>query len=137
MRKSIDKRNTGRIKMPNIFIEYKVKGSDTPFKVEIVNISSGGLCFLRNSILTKNDVLLIKFPFKNAKVILEAQVLRLDGREVGVKFLNPEDEIGRFVEAFNYEYPSLSREAKGKGQPLLFTKSRDDEDDPDSALDID
>ncbi len=138
MRKSIDKRNTGRIRTPHILVEYKLKGTDALFKVELVNVSSGGMCFLRNSVVAKNDILVIRFPFKSSKVILEAQVLRIDGREVGVKFTSPEEEIGRFVDSFNYEYASLASQAKDRQQPLLFSKKTDDDDmDPDRMLEID
>ena len=117
---AMDRRNFDRLKNPRFLIEYKIDGSNSIYEVEIINISAGGICFLRKSIINKNDIIQIKFPFKSRKVILSGKVLRIDGKEVAVKFLNRDDEIERFVKVFNKEYPYL-KEKSIKGDGKLYS----------------
>ena len=49
---------------------------------------------------------MLKTNFKTRKVILNGQIVRVDGREVAVRFANSEDEIKTFVDTFN-AYPHL------------------------------
>ncbi len=140
MKKSIDKRTYDRIKTPKFVVEYKIKGRDPVYQVELINLGAGGMCFLRNSILTRDDQLLIKFPFKTRKVILNGQIVRIDGREVAVRFDNGEDEIKTFVDTFNEEYPVLSRNAAGKTGMLRMPgdiPQNSDEDDMKNIFNID
>jgi hypothetical protein len=109
MARSIDKREHNRVKPLNLNIEYRYKKDDSVYKVPIINISAGGICFIRNSIINKGDLLQIKFPFKSKKIILNAKVIRVEGREVALKFLDSEEKIERFVEVFNEEYPAISK----------------------------
>ncbi|MCU0820910.1 MAG: PilZ domain-containing protein [Spirochaetes bacterium] len=107
---NIDKRNHKRLKTRDLTIIYKVEGQDVVYKADVINISSGGICFLRSAYLEVGDVMHIKFPFKSRKVILTAKVIRMDGREAGIKFLDTDDHIERFIKVFNEEYPHLKRE---------------------------
>ncbi|HDP80824.1 MAG TPA: PilZ domain-containing protein [Spirochaetes bacterium] len=111
MKKSFDKRTFPRIRTPKLVIDYKIKETEQVYKAELLDVSAGGLGFLRNAIISKNDVLIIKFPFKTQKILLTGQVIRLDGREVGVRFENPDSEIEKFVETFNDEYSYLLKSA--------------------------
>ena len=117
-KRSIDKRDHQRIRTSKLTVEFKVKGSESVNKVDVVNVAAGGICFLRNSIVSKGDILAIKFPFKFTKILMNGEIIRLDGREVAVKFLNSEDEIKRYVEAFNEEYPTIEKEASKKDSIL-------------------
>jgi hypothetical protein len=92
------------MKTENFFIEYMKKDDETVYRVETINISSGGICFLRNSLITEGEIIIIKFPFKSRKVILSAKILRVEGREVGASFIDKDIQINRFVKAFNEEY---------------------------------
>jgi hypothetical protein len=109
MAQSIDKREYNRVRPLNLHIEYRHKRDDSVYKVSIINISAGGICFIRNSIIHKGDILQIKFPFKSKKIILNAKVIRVEGREVAIKFLESEEKIDKFVEIFNEEYPIISK----------------------------
>ena len=109
MARSLDKREYNRVRALNLFIEYRYKRGNSVYRVPIINISAGGICFIRNSIIHKGDVLQIKFPFKSKKIILNAKVIRVEGREVAIKFLDSEEKIDKFVEVFNEEYPIISK----------------------------
>jgi len=98
------------------------------------------MCFLRNSILTRDDQLLVRFPFKTRKVILNGHIVRIDGREVAVRFANTEEEIKTFVDTFNEEYPLLARNSEKKGRMLRMPGENyhdSDEDDMKNIFDID
>ncbi|HPI15356.1 MAG TPA: PilZ domain-containing protein [Spirochaetota bacterium] len=140
MKKSIEKRTYDRIKTSKFAVEYKIKGRDTVYNVELINLGAGGMCFLRNSILTRDDQLLVRFPFKTRKVILNGHIVRIDGREVAVRFANTEEEIKTFVDTFNEEYPLLARNSEKKGRMLRMPGESyhdSDEDDMKNIFDID
>ena len=140
MKKSIEKRTYDRIKTSKLAVEYKIKGRDTVYNVELINLGAGGMCFLRNSILTRDDQLLVRFPFKTRKVILNGHIVRIDGREVAVRFANTEEEIKTFVDTFNEEYPLLTRNSEKKGRMLHMPGENyhdPDEDDMKNIFDID
>ncbi len=141
MARSIDKREYNRVKPLNLHIEYRYKKSDSVYKVFIINISAGGICFIRNSIIHKGDILQIKFPFKSKKIILDAKVIRVEGREVAIKFLDSEEKIDKFVEVFNEEYPLISKRDITLNERLSTEKIAYQNDksnkDLDSILNID
>ncbi len=140
MKKSLDKRNYNRIRTRSVIVDYKIKGDDTVYSVELVNLAAGGMCFLRNSIVNRDDILTVKFPFRSQKILLTGQVIRIEGREVAVKFLNNDDEIKKFVDIFNDEYPSLMKTAARKEDKLYVGGGPDSakqENDPNSIFDID
>lgn len=103
----MDKRDFNRIKTPRFFVEYRIRGSNAIDKVEVLNISAGGICFIRKSILNVNNILQIKFPFKTQKVVMTGLVARIDGQEVAAHFINNDEEIERFVKVFNNEYDEI------------------------------
>ena len=98
MVRKLEKRSTDRIKTPRFFIEYMIDGNDTLYSVEVINISSNGLCFIRDSVLKKGDMIRVKFPFKTRKIVLTGHIIRLDGREAAVKFAETEKNLDKFVE---------------------------------------
>jgi hypothetical protein len=104
MRNTPDKRYFDRLKINNFSIEYKIINSNSVNKADVINISAGGMCFLRTSILGKGDIIQIKLPFHAKKVILTGEIIRIEGREVAVKFLDEERQIDKFVENFNIEF---------------------------------
>lgn len=137
--RAMERRNFDRLKTTALFVEYKTNESDVVFKVEIINLSAGGVCFLRNSTINQNDVIQIKFPFRSRRIIMTGKVLRIDGKEVAVQFLNPEDEIERFVKIFNKEYPYLKRQLIQKDDNYLLMQNKEAVDDEDlkNIFDID
>lgn len=140
MVQGIEKREFERIKTPNLVIDYKINDSESIYQAEVVNLSAGGLLFLRNTFLVKNDQVLIKFPFKHKKILITGIVLRLDGREVGIHFTSSEAEVEKFVELFNQEYPQYKREISRKNKDALFDEAhekRKHSKKDDDMLDID
>lgn len=107
---NIDKRNHKRLKTHDLLIRYKLEGQPTVYKGELINVSAGGVCFLRSAYLQIGDVIHIKFPFKSKKMFLAARVIRVDGREAGIKFLDPDDKVEKFITVFNQEYPQLKKD---------------------------
>jgi hypothetical protein len=107
MRNTPDKRYFVRLKTNTFSVEYKITDTTGVYTARVINISAGGICFLRTSILEKGDILQIKCPFKSKKIILTAEVIRIEGREVAVKFLDDERQIEKFVESFNLEFLGL------------------------------
>ncbi len=114
MRNTPDKRIFIRLKTHNFSIEYKIAETTGVFNAKVINISAGGICFLRTSILEKGDIIQIKFPFKAKKIILTAEVKRIEGREVAVKFLDEEHQIEKFVENFNIEFLGIKTKSEKK-----------------------
>lgn len=117
MHGSLEKREHERIKTSRFIIEYMVKGFDAVYKAEVINMSAGGLCYLRDAIVRKGDEIRIKFPFKSRKVIFTGEVVRVVGREVGVQFIEDEEKIELLVGVMNQEYPALkvgSENVEGK-----------------------
>ncbi|MBN2401564.1 MAG: PilZ domain-containing protein [Spirochaetes bacterium] len=112
MRNTPDKRYFDRLKTNSFSIDYKIINTNGINKADVINISAGGICFLRTSILEKGDIIQIKFPFHARKVILTGEIIRIEGREVAVKFLDEERQIDRFVENFNIEFLGVKTKSK-------------------------
>ncbi len=112
MRNTPDKRYFDRLRTNSFFIEYKIINTTGVYKADVINISAGGMCFLRTSILEKNDILQIKLPFHAKKIILTGEIIRIEGREVAVKFLDEERQIDKFVENFNIEFLGVKTKNK-------------------------
>jgi hypothetical protein len=107
---NIDKRNHKRLRTHELIVKYKIEGQTVVHKADIIDISAGGICFLRSAYLEIGDVLQLKFPFESKKIVLTAKVIRVDGREAGVKFLDSDDQVEKFIKIFNLEYPKLKKE---------------------------
>ncbi len=137
MARSIEKRRHSRLKTERFSVEYMIKGFDTVYSAEVINISAGGLCFVRDAIVRRGDYLTLKFPFKTRKLIFSGEVLRVDGREVGISFHESEENIERLVEIFNHEYPSYHRAGPSKVEKLYARDSDRKADNNDKGfLDI-
>jgi hypothetical protein len=137
MARSIEKRRHTRLKTERFFVEYMMKGFDAVYRAEVINISAGGLCFVRDAVVRRGDFLTLKFPFKSKKIIFSGEVLRVDGREVGVSFHESEENIERLVEIFNHEYPSYQRAGTKKIEKLYVRESDRKADNNDNGfLDI-
>jgi|GEM_PF-681610 len=110
----LDKRETKRVKLTHFYIQYKMAGelsADAPvFSVEVLNMSAGGICFLRTSVLYKDDEILILFPFKSRTLTIRAKVIRVEGKEVAAIFQDKEDKIEMMVSVFNKEYKIIMDE---------------------------
>lgn len=137
MKKSIDKRIYDRIKPGKFAVDIKLKNSNTSYSADLINLSAGGMCFLRSSIINKGDELLVKFPFKTQKTVLQGEVIRVEGREVAVQFLNNDEDIKKFVDTFNLEFPTLARDNIRTVTKLSMPGHHEDSDDTTSIFDID
>jgi hypothetical protein len=112
MKNTPDKRYFDRLRTNTFSIEYKIINTSGVYKADVINISAGGMCFIRTSILEKSDIIQIKFPFHAKKVILTGEIIRIEGREVAVKFLDEERQIDKFVENFNIEFLGVKTKSK-------------------------
>ncbi|HRX15278.1 MAG TPA: PilZ domain-containing protein [Spirochaetota bacterium] len=122
MSRAFDKRDTDRISTEAFFVQYKLANDDNVFTVEVLNVSAGGMCFLRDSVLYKKDEIRILFPFKSRKMLLKGVVVRVEGREVAIQFQDKQERIDTFVKIFNNEYREISEENKqhSKSKQSLF-----------------
>lgn len=139
---NLDKRNHKRLKTQDLIVKYKVEGETTVYKAELINISAGGVCFLRSAYLELGNIIHLKFPFKSRKILLTAKVIRVDGREVGIKFLNPDEQIDKFIKTFNEEYPQLKKQERYRKKEDYYKEGlnpydEEDEDGIDDFLNID
>jgi hypothetical protein len=125
MRNTPDKRYFDRLKTNSFSVEYKIINTNGVNKADVINISAGGMCFLRTSILEKTDIIQIKFPFHTKKVILTGEIIRIEGREVAVKFLDEERQIDRFVENFNIEFLGVKTKSKMTHDKSNFDREED------------
>ena len=92
-----------RLSLHRLIIDAKQSGDVAAHKAEVVNVSAGGLCVLRKFTVTMGEEITFTFHFRSGSLSLAGGVVRTDGREVGIKFIGSEDEIARFVDAFNDE----------------------------------
>ncbi len=105
-----DKRETQRLKTRNLIMQYRLPGRDTTYTGEVINMSAGGLCFLRQGLIDKGTTIQIRFPAIAKKIILSGTVIRIDGRETSVKFTTDEKEIEQFIAEFNRFYALSKKE---------------------------
>lgn len=126
-----ERRDFERIRTDKFTVEYRVISDDHTVLADVINVSGGGICFLRNVPIKKGDVIQVLFPFKTKKVVLKAQVMRLEGREVGLKFIDEEKKVDEFVEIFNREYKIVKSETemREEREKNLFSHREGDIDD--------
>jgi hypothetical protein len=140
MSSSIDKRKINRVRTENFHVEVTANGSEDSCTVEVINVSGKGLCFIRNSVIERGEVLRFTIPFAEKRVSLWGKVIRISGREVAVNFLDRK-EIDSFIEIFNKEYVhGESLQTTGKGDRKLHRNMNADSDNGDDiefALDLD
>ncbi len=93
------------------------------------------MCFLRTAILAVDDLLNITFILSDQVIKIQGQVLRITGREVGVKFTSEKTDILKLFTALDKEYPKLKI---GPRQILSqFNESNDNHLDIDRMLRLD
>lgn len=115
MSQFLEKRKQLRIKLDKFKIKYRSNlDQGEPFESNVVNISTNGICFLCNSNIKKHEKIDILFPFQTAKIVLKAEILRIEGREVGAKFIDNSENLDSFVDTFNAEYNSISKVGDSK-----------------------
>lgn len=141
MHHSIDKRDRNRLKTINFHVDYKHIDGTQISTVEVINVGAGGLCFLGNSTLKINDIIIIKPPFKSKNIFLKGEVVRIEGREVAVKFLNTEKEIDTFIEFFEKEYSDIKKISADSSDKVFGNNSQKQnsslKDDWNKIFDID
>ncbi|MDA3901372.1 MAG: PilZ domain-containing protein [Spirochaetes bacterium] len=122
MSRAFDKRDSDRLDTEAFYVQYKLTNDENVFSVEVMNVSPGGICFLRDSVLYRKDEIKILFPFKSRKMLLKGEVVRVEGREVAVQFKDKQERIDLFVKIFNEEYREISNENKqhSKSKQSLF-----------------
>ena len=134
-----EKRKYPRVKNFRLFVETKGKDENNFYTVEIVNLAAGGLCFLRKFVVNMNDLLTFRFSFKSGPIALNGSVMRIYGREVGVKFLDDENELKSFVDNYNTEVAGLMIDHPHDTTKLVipgYTYDPKKEDDLSSMLEI-
>ncbi|MBN1499147.1 MAG: PilZ domain-containing protein [Spirochaetes bacterium] len=140
MGRSIDKRGFFRVKVEKFKVKYRIVNSESDgVEVEVVNVSAGGICFLRDTSLFKGETIEILFPFKTKKIILKAEILRVEGREVGIQFIDEKNKVSDFLDVFNSEYKLIKdySENKKKIPPLQSGKNISDSEYTDTQRDND
>jgi hypothetical protein len=114
MTKSFENRKFDRVRTEHLIIQYKHENDENVYEVEVINLAAGGICFLRNSVLTKGDTIKILFPFKSKKIVLLTKILRVEGRETAGKFEDNQDKIDSMIKLFNEEYQIIKKEREEK-----------------------
>ena len=102
-RQILDKRHTHRLKC-EIPVRYQIVGKKGIFSGRIINIGSGGLCMLRDTVISDHEFIKIFFPFKRKKQHVYCSVLRIEGREVALAYEMTEKEQTKFIDIFNLEF---------------------------------
>jgi len=129
-----------RVRTENFHVEVAADGSNDSCTVEVINVSAKGLCFIRNTVVERGDILRFVIPLAEKRVSLRGKVIRISGREVAVNFIDRE-EIDSFIEIFNKEYmhgESVHIEGKGGRKPARHMNADSGNgDDIESALDLD
>lgn len=122
MAQTLEKRKYNRIKTEHLIIQYQHENEDTIYDAEVINLSAGGICFLSKSVIHKDDMIKILFPFKTKKVILKSTILRVEGRETAAKFIEDQEKIDTMIRLFNKEYKIIKeeREAQEKEKNDLY-----------------
>ncbi len=124
------------MKINRLPVEYIIADGTIVYQAEIINISAGGICFIRTSILEKGDIIKLRFNLQEKKIVLTAKVVRIEGREAAVKFIDDEKQIERFVRYFNMELKAPG--AKDRNNTLKdFTGNNQDKEKKDYLFDTD
>ncbi|HEY1406382.1 MAG TPA: PilZ domain-containing protein [Spirochaetota bacterium] len=129
-----EKRNRERIRMNKLTVALLNKKSGARANAEVINISLGGMCFLRTSMFADNDLLEITFRLLGNDVIVYGEVLRIAGREVGIGFTSSESDINNLFLELNKEYPELKI---GSRIPLVGVIGDSDDGGVDKLLSLD
>jgi hypothetical protein len=82
---------------------YKIQGKEGIYHGLSFNISSYGMAFLRDTILSEGERLLFNFKLNLENVVIPGTVIRVLAKEVSVEFDLSDDEMMRFVKLFNQE----------------------------------
>jgi len=114
-----ERREYPRLKVIRFIAGLQTVGEGGFKKIEIVNISAGGLCFLQTSPLSIGENVMFNFTFRKCTVHMTGKVMRVDGREIGVKFTDSEDEIMKFVRLFNREISGMLITKKGTSRIMV------------------
>lgn len=114
MTKSFENRKFDRIRTEHLLIQYQHENEENVYEVEVINLGPGGICFIRNSFLIKDDIIKVLFPFKSKKVILKTKILRVEGREVAGEFIEDQEKIDTMINLFNGEYKIIKQEREEK-----------------------
>ncbi len=125
-----------RVHLFKFFVEAALKDEKKYTGVEIVNISAGGLCFLSKFIVSPGDEFTFRFPLKRGDIILPGKAVRINGREVGIRFTCDHDTIADFVDAYNEELHALTINKKEESRLILPGHEKDRISDSDDFLDI-
>ena len=130
-----ERRDSERIKTNNFTVECQFSTDSYPISANVINISDGGICLLRNVPIQKNDIIQVVFPFRTRKLILRAQVMRVEGREVGLKFMEDDEILADLTALFHREQKMHASETDMKEEEEKINLSR--REDIEDILDLD
>jgi len=134
---TIDRRKYDRIKTRDFEGEYQLPGDRTVYRGKVIDVSTGGACFLGDSIVDKGKSLFVKFLFNKKHIVLTTNVVRVTGREVAIEFNKHDDKLDDFAEIFNSEYPLLYRlSSRKETEKIGRFESETGSDSLESILDI-
>ncbi|HNV46204.1 MAG TPA: PilZ domain-containing protein [Spirochaetota bacterium] len=114
-----ERRTYPRLKVIRFIAGLQTVGKGEFEKIEIVDISAGGLCFLQTFPVSVGENVLFSFTFRKCSMQMPGKVIRVDGREIGVKFTDSEDEIMKFVRLFNREVSGMLITKKGTSRIMV------------------
>ncbi len=122
---SNDKREFHRFRSIVLNVGFKQSPDRYFSSVEIADVSTGGLCFLTNTNVRINDKLTFQFSFGSNKILMYGNVSRINGREVGVRFTNTENEVQKFINSYNLEAARISRDSPGLKNACITSEKPD------------
>jgi hypothetical protein len=113
---------------------FRSNGDDES-DVDVINASTGGMCFVRTTMFMTGDQLKFKFIVSGNEMVVHGEVVRIIGREVGVRFTSGEADIHSLFVALNKEFPLLRISGK---MPLTgYSDDSKDEKKIDAILELD
>lgn len=102
----IYKKGLQRRKHPRIPVEIKAqfiyKDVNNKFKSNclITSLSTGGLGFETNAVLVPNDIITVIFPLEGCIIEEDAKITRVQGKEVGCKFIEPNPQNVKIIQNY-------------------------------------
>ncbi|PKL15309.1 MAG: hypothetical protein CVV50_00525 [Spirochaetae bacterium HGW-Spirochaetae-6] len=102
IRERLHRRKNSRLQA-EVDFSYKIPGQGSIYHGRSFNISSFGMGFLRDTILSENEQILLHFLLNGEAVVIPGTVTRINGKETSVEFTMSEEEAERFIKLFNRE----------------------------------
>ena len=94
IRERLSRRKTSRLQA-EVDFSYKIPGHSSIYHGRSFNISSFGVGFLRDTILSENEEILLHFLLNGEAVVIPGIVTRISGKETSVEFTMSDEEAER------------------------------------------